>query len=93
MPKVNDIKILNVDNVEYAVDDLSDACKHLVATYNEWNQKEADARDNLFILQSAKENLSRQIINQIRAELAQENAKEVDIVDETVTEKADADAE
>jgi len=101
MPKVQDIKILNVDNTEYLVDTLSDNCKHLVSVYNEWNQKEADARDQVAILQAAKEQLSRQIVNQIRAEQAQQTASDAESTgtlhvsgeSETTTQEGSADVE
>lgn len=71
MPKVDEVKVLNIDGTPYAVDGMSDAVKRMVTVYNEWNQKEADARDNLALVQSAKSELSRQIIMQVRNEKAE----------------------
>lgn len=71
MPKVDEVKVLNIDGTPYAVDGMSDVVKRMVTIYNEWNQKEADARDNLSLVQSAKSELSRQIIMQVRNEKAE----------------------
>ena len=80
MAKVEDIKVLNVDGVPYAVDGMSDAVKNMVDLYNEWNRKEADAARDLLMVQAAKNDLSRQIIVQVRKEkeeaAAAEQAKE-----------------
>lgn len=72
MPKVEDVKVLNIDGVPYAVDSMSDQVKALVEVYNEWNHDEAEARSRLMQLQAAKNDLSRQIIMQVRTEKAQE---------------------
>lgn len=68
MPKVEDIKVLNIDNVPYAVDQMSDQVKQLVEIYNDWNRTEADARNHLMMVTAAKNDLSRQIIQQVRTE-------------------------
>jgi len=91
MPKVQEIKIINVDNVEYAVDAMSDTCKQLVAIFNEWNQKESDAKGELALVQAAKETLSRQIINQIRNEQAEaQAASEAPAAEGTVVDQTTA---
>lgn len=68
MPKVEEVKVLNIDEVPYAVDTMSEAVQSMVVRYNEWNQKEADARDAFMMVSAAKNELSRQIIIQVRAE-------------------------
>lgn len=68
MPKVDDIKVLNIDDVAYAVDEMSDEVKKLVDVYNEWNQRAVDVQSELLMVQSAKNDLSRQIIMQVRKE-------------------------
>lgn len=73
MPEVQDIKVLNIDDVQYAVESMSETCQRLVGVYNDWNKKEAAVREELMILQAAKETLSRQIIDQVRKEKAEEN--------------------
>lgn len=73
--EVQDIQVINIDNVPYAVDAMSDTSKRLVGVYNGWNQKEADIRDELMMIQAAKETLSRQIIDQVRAEKAEAEPK------------------
>jgi len=81
--KIQDIQVINIDDVPYAVDTMSDTSKRLVAVYNDWNNKEAGVRDELMMVQAAKETLSRQIIDQVRNEQAEAAAKE----------KADAEAQ
>lgn len=66
--KVEDITVLNIDGVPYAVDGMSDSVKLMVGIFNDWNRREAEARDELMLVQSAKNDLSRQIIMQVRKE-------------------------
>lgn len=68
MAKVEDIKVLNIDDVPYAVDAMSDEVKAMVEVFNEWNQQEADARNALSMIMAAKNDLSRRIILQVREE-------------------------
>ena len=72
MPTVNDITVLNIDETPYAVESLSEEVQGLVEVYNNWNQKESDARGELAILQAAKQTLSAQIVNKVREEQAAE---------------------
>ncbi len=72
MPVTNDIITLNIDEVEYKVEDLSAEAKGLVEIYNDWNRKEAEVRDELTRFQAAKQTLSNQIINKVRADNAPE---------------------
>lgn len=66
MAKVEDVKVLNIDEVPYAVDAMSEAVQAMVTVFNGWNQKEADLRDELMMVQAAKNDLSRRIILQVR---------------------------
>lgn len=75
MPQVEDIKVLNIDEVPYAVDSMSDEVKQLVGVYNEWNQDLANAQKDFAQLRAAVQSLSNQIITQVRTEKAQEAAK------------------
>ena len=76
MPTINDITVLNIDEVPYAVESLSEEVQALVEVYNNWNKKESDARGELAILQAAKQTLSGQIVAKVRAETATEAATE-----------------
>jgi hypothetical protein len=87
MPQVKDIEVINIDEQTYAVSAMSEQIQGMVAIFNEWNQKDADARDVVAMVQAAKNELSRQIIAAVRAEQeaadAEESAEEVaDITDE-----------
>jgi len=68
MAKAEDVKVLNIDGVPYAVDAMSDNVKRLVSFFNDWNQKELDLTSDLLMVQSAKSHLSQQIIFQVRNE-------------------------
>lgn len=68
MTAVKPITVLNIDDVPYAVNTLSEDIQSLVTTLDGWNQKEADVYDELNILQAAKQTLSAQIVAKIREE-------------------------
>jgi hypothetical protein len=76
MPQVEDIKVLNVDGTPYAVDGMSDEVKGMVDIFNGWSRKEADAIDELTLIRAAKNDLSRQIILQVRKEKEEAEAQE-----------------
>ena len=75
MAKVEDVKVLNIDDVPYAVDSMSDEVQQMVAIFNEWNQQEADVRNQLALVQAAKNDLSRRIILQVRKEKEEAEAE------------------
>ena len=93
MPKVTDITVLNIDEVPYAVESLSDEVKALVEIYNDWNQKEAEVRDELTRFQAAKETLSRQIIGKVREQVAADAEAANDAEEAPTDAPADADTE
>jgi len=64
--KAEDIKVLNVDDVPYAVDQLPEDIKELIDIFNMWNRDEVDARLALMKVQAAKRDLSRSIIDKVR---------------------------
>ena len=74
MPKVEEIKVLNVDEKVLAVDSQSDEVQALVATYNEWNQDLANAQKAHAQIRAAVQALSGQIIQTIRQEAANAEA-------------------
>ncbi len=78
MPKVEEIKVLNVDEKVLAVDAQSEEVKGLVATYNEWNQDLADAQKDHAQIRAAVQALSGQIIQTIRQEAATAEAAKVE---------------
>lgn len=87
MPKVDELKIINIDEVPYAVDALSEVVQGQVALFNEWHQKEADAKGELMLVSAAKETLSRQIITSIRAEIEEAKAAEEAPAETTTSEE------
>lgn len=77
MPKVDPVKVLNIDNVPYAVDAMSENVKSMVRVYDEWNQKLVDAQDEVAVRRAALNDLSRTIIVAVREE--QEAAKKAQV--------------
>lgn len=68
MPTVQPVSTLNIDGATYNVSDLSATVQSLVGIYNDWNQNLADAQSKSAQVQAALNDLSRQIINQIKAD-------------------------
>ncbi len=87
MPKVEDIKVLNIDEVPMAVDSMSTEVKQLVEVYNEWNQDLANAQKDFAQKRAAVQSLSNQIITQVRQEKAKEAA---DVVEAAKAAEAEA---
>ena len=91
--KVEDVKVLNIDDVPYAVDAMSDEVRAMVDTFNDWNRREAGIVDDLALVRAAKNNLSMSIIQQVRKEkqeaeeaasAATEEVSTTETVDESV---------
>lgn len=74
--QVEEVKVLNIDDVPYAVDAMSDEVKSMVAVFNSWNQQDADVTDKLTMVRAAKNDLSRRIILQVRQEKEAKEAAE-----------------
>lgn len=68
MPTVQPVTTLNVDNVAFNVADQSAQVKALVTVYDEWNQDLATAQKTSAQLQAALNELSRQIIVQLKTD-------------------------
>lgn len=66
MATVQPVTTLNIDGTELKVADLGPRVQALVNVYNEWNQKLADAQAQFALVQAALNDLSRQIIVQIK---------------------------
>lgn len=66
MPTVQPVTTLNIDDKTLQVADLSQRVQNLVGVYNEWNQKLADAQSQFSLVQAGLNDLSRQIILQIK---------------------------
>lgn len=92
MPKVEEIKVLNVDETVLAVDAQSDEVKALVATYNEWNQDLADRQKEHAQIRAAVQALSQQIIHTIRLEKEKAAAEETAKVEAAKVEEAKVEA-
>lgn len=68
--KAEDIKVVNVKGVAYAVDAMSENVQRLVSILNEWRQEEVDVRSKLMLIQAAQRELSREIVTVIDTEQA-----------------------
>jgi len=84
MIEVEDIKVINVDGIPYAADDLPADVKKLVVFYNQWRKDEMAAKSELIKVQSAMRDISREIIVNIRDNIKKEEATD----ESTVTASA-----
>lgn len=80
MQTLEDVKVINVDDVPYAVDACSEAVQNLVGYYNEWRAEEFDLKKRTLMVEAALRDLSREIITMIRKEKEEaEAAAEADV--------------
>lgn len=95
MATVQPISTLNIDNVAFDVADLSQAVQSLVGVYNEWNQDFADAQKKAAQLQAALNEVSRQIIAQVKADqdAAEKAVAEVAVANDSAADPASSDTE
>lgn len=79
MTPVQPVSSLNIDGNVLQVADLGPKVQNLLTVYNSWNQKLADAQEQFALVQAALNDLSRQIIVQIKqdAEEAKKAANDV----------------
>jgi hypothetical protein len=68
MATVQPISTLNIDGTAFNVADLSAQVQALVNVYNDWNQALANAQSEAALHQAAINDLSRQIIQQVKAD-------------------------
>lgn len=66
MATVQPVTTLNIDGNVLQVADLGPRVQALVNVYNDWNQQLADAQGKFALVQAALNDLSRQIIVQIK---------------------------
>lgn len=66
MATVQPVTTLNIDGTAFNVADLSTEVQTLVGVYNEWNQDLVSAQTKFAQLQAALNDLSRQIILQVK---------------------------
>lgn len=82
MPKVQETKTLNIDNVAYAVEKMSPQLQQLVALMDEWRQEEADLSSKVTMVRSALQNVQNAIYNTINQEreAAMKKAKDLGLL-------------
>ena len=87
--KAEETKIVTIDGQARAVDILSDEVKQLIRFYDDWKQKELEARSELLKVQTAMRAMAAQIANAVQeADKAAEGGGE-----EAATEGAEVVAE
>lgn len=89
MAKVQEIKVINVDDVPYVVDQLSKEIQDQVLQYNDWRQDHENSRLKTIQVEYALQVLGQQILGAIRAEKekAEKAAAPIEGVDAaTITE-------
>lgn len=89
MATVQPVTTLNIDGNVLQVADLGPRVQALVGVYNEWNQKLADAQAQFALVQAALNDLSRQIIVQIKTD-SDEAAKAANDAAAVVADEAPA---
>lgn len=87
MPTVDPLSVINIDGVPHVVAQMSDEVQAVIAIYNEWRQREVDARNDLLLVQSALRDLGQNLVNRVREEQAA--AAEADAPAPEVTAVAD----
>ncbi len=70
------IKKLTIDETEYQVDQLPQHIQRMVNLYNDWNKEEQAMVAEHTKIKLAKTELSRQIINEVRKVVGEENKEE-----------------
>lgn len=66
--EIQEIKVLNIDNIPYDVNYMSDNIKTMVNTYNVWIKDLAEAHKKYVQIEMAVKALADQIGNQVRTE-------------------------
>lgn len=90
MPTIDPLRVINIDGVPHVVEQMSDDVKSVIAIYNEWRQKEVDARNDLLLVQSALRDLGQNLVNRVREEqAAATEAAEAEAVVDVAEEVAD----
>lgn len=88
MLKVEETKIITIDNNPTAVDTLPEKAKQLVKFYDDWKQKELEARSELLMVQTSMQAMANQIVLAVKeaeeTEVEDNNGEEV--VEEEVVE-------
>lgn len=75
MATVSPVQSLNIDGEVLMVADLGPKVQGFVSVYNEWNQKLENAKGEFLLVQAALNDLSRQIIGQIKQDQTDAAAK------------------
>ena len=70
MPTIDPLTVINIDGVPHVVGQMSDEVQAVIAIYNEWRQREVDARNDLLLVQSALRDLGQNLVNRVREEQA-----------------------
>jgi len=78
MAQVQPVQSLNIDGNVLQVADLGPKVQALVSVYNEWNQQLADAQNKFALIQAALNDLSRQIIGQVKQDAEEAAAAAAD---------------
>ena len=86
MAKVEQITTIKIDDVDVLVTDTSPHVQQLVAVYNEWRQKAADAKDHWTMTELALRSLGVDIQNALVEEAKVVSAEGARVADDVVSE-------
>ncbi len=65
--RVEETKVVTIDDQTLAVDTLPDNVQQLVAFYDDWKQREVDLRSELMAMQAAMRTMQQQIAQAVKA--------------------------
>lgn len=66
---------VTIDEATYAVADLSDNVKQMIALMDEWRQKDADQTNDLLLVRAAIRDIQNTLLTTIKQELEQKAAE------------------
>lgn len=81
--KAEETRVVTIDGETRVVESLPDNAKRLVSFYDDWKQKELEARSSLLMAQTAMRALANEIVNAIHQ--AENPDDDVDVVDDSET--------
>lgn len=86
MLKVEETKVLSIDGVERAVVTLPEKAKQLVRFYDDWRQREMEARSALLMTQTAMQSMANQIVLAVKEDEEDEMDEEEQTPSEATTQ-------
>lgn len=58
----DETRVVTIDETQHPIEELPEKAQQLVKFYDDWKQKELDARSELMMIQTAMQGLANQIV-------------------------------